>query len=288
MTAHDAAWHDAQYNNRARVPDHQRLFQRWTQASGLVRGQQPCRLDVAYGTDAAERLDVYPSQAPKAPVLVFLHGGYWRSLDKADFSFVAPVFVQSGACVVVPNYGLCPAVSIETIALQCAQALAWVHRHAAEYGGDPHRIVVAGHSAGGHLAAMLLSCRWKTVGDDLPLRLLSGAMSLSGLFDLEPLRHTPFLQGDLKLTPPAVKRLSPAFFPRPRGPLHALVGALESEEFLRQNQLIRDQWGPTTVPVCEAIAARNHFDILTDLVDPAGQSHAHALRLLGLGTTGGR
>lgn len=282
MIAHDAAWHDAQYNNRARVPEHARLLARWAQASAEARRRQPCMLDMAYGSGASDRLDVFPAGRPGAPVLVFLHGGYWRSLDKSDFSFIAPVFAEGGACVVVPNYGLCPAATIESIALQCTRALAWIWRHVSVHGGDPARIVVVGHSAGGHLAAVLLSCRWKLVDEDLPLRLVASAMSISGLFDLEPLRHAPFLQADLQLSPAAVRRLSPAFFPRPRGPLYALVGAAESEEFLRQNQLIRDQWGPSTVPVCEALPDRDHFSILTDFADPGGRSHALCLQLLGL------
>ncbi len=281
MPPQDPAWFDEQYNNRARVKDYARYFARWAERSAQARSQLDGHLDVAFGTDPAERLDVFPAAAAGSPVLVFIHGGYWRSLDKSDHSFVAPPFVRAGACVVVPNYGLCPAVTIETIALQSARALAWVWRNAARYGGDPARIAVVGHSAGGHLAAMLLSCRWKTVGDDLPPRLLTGAASLSGLFDLEPLRHAPFLQADLQLTPAAVRRLSPAFFPRPRGPLYALVGGDESDEFIRQNQLIRDQWGPSTVLVCEALAGRNHFDIVEDLVDPGRRVHQLALRLLG-------
>ena len=114
---------------------------------------------------------------------------------------------------------------------------------------------------------MLLTCRWPQLASGLPRRLVSGALALSGLYDLEPLRQTPFLQADLRLTPALVRRLSPAFFPRPAGPLHALVGAEESEEFIRQNQLIRDQWGPTSVPVCESLPGRNHFSVLTDFVD---------------------
>ena len=282
MAFRDAAWHDAQYNNRARVPDAIAILARWAQASALARQGLTHRLDLPYGSGAGETLDVFPARAPGAPVLVFIHGGYWRSLDKSDLSFVAPAFVQTGAMVVVPNYALCPAVSIEHISLQMTQALAWVARQAAQYGGDPSRIIVAGHSAGGHLAAMMLACRWKDVGSDLPARLVTGALSISGLFDLEPIRQTPFLQTDLRLAPASVRRLSPAFFPRPKGPLYALVGADESEEFIRQNRLIRDQWGPTTVPVCETLAGCNHFSVLPDFVDPGGRAHGLALRLLGL------
>ena len=282
MAQHDAAWFDAQYNNRARVPEAPSLLARWAEASALARSRMTCVLDQAYGAEPGETLDVFPSRASGAPVLVFLHGGYWRSLDKADHSFVAPAFVQAGAMVVVPNYALCPAVTIEQIALQSTRALAWVARNASRFGGDPRSIVVVGHSAGGHLAAMLLACRWPQVAAGLPPQLVSAALSISGLYDLEPVRRAPFVQADVRLTPAAVRRLSPAFFPPPQGPLVALVGGLESDEFLRQNQLIRDQWGPRCVPVCEALPGLNHFTVLHDLVDPAGRAYGHALRLLGL------
>lgn len=283
MSRFDPAWLDAQYNNRLLVPDHARHFSRWAEASALARRRSSgVRLDLRYGAGPGESLDLFPAPRAAAPVLVFVHGGYWRSLDKSDFSFVAPVFNAAGATVVVPNYALCPAVGIEQIAWQMVRTLEWTWRHAAEHGADPTRLAVVGHSAGGHLAAMLLSCRWKQVADDLPMQLLGGAMSISGLFDLEPLRHTPFLQPDLRLTPASVARLSPAFFPRPKGRLYAVVGALESDEFLRQNQLIRDVWGPTAVPVCETVPGKNHFDVLESLVDPAGRLHDLTLRLLGL------
>lgn len=278
----DPAWADAQYNNRARVPDHAQIFARWQAASALARAESAPRLDIPYGAGDGEALDVFPAAAPGAPVLVFIHGGYWRSLDKADHAFVAPSFVADGAMVVLPNYALAPAVTVEHITLQVAHALAWVWRHAAEYGGDARRVVVAGHSAGGHAAAMLLACRWPDLAPDLPAGLVNKALVISGLYDLEPLRHAPFLQADLRLTPASVRRLSPAFFPRPRGSLFAVVGADESDEFLRQNQLIRDVWGPTTVPVCETLPGANHFTVLHDLADPASRLHGLALRLLGL------
>ena len=285
--SNDPVWLEAQYNNRARVPDHAAHFARWAQASAMVRSQAPAQLDLRYADDAGATLDVFPAtgSVPEggAPVLIFIHGGYWRSLDKSDFSFIAPSFTADGALVVVPNYALCPAVGIEQIALQMTQAVAWTVRHAAEHGGDPRRIAVAGHSAGGHLAAMLMSCRWKEVGEDLPGQPLTGALSISGLYDLEPLRHTPSLQADLRLTPASVRRLSPAFFPRPKaGKFCTVVGLDESDEFLRQNRLIRDVWGPTAVPVCETVPGRNHFSVVEDLADPKARLHELALRLLNL------
>lgn len=283
MNMLDPQWLDAQYNNRARIPEHPALFERWRKASAAARAGSPgARLDVAYGPEATQRLDVFPTTAPNAPVLVFIHGGYWRSLDKADHSFVAPSFVADGAHVVVANYSLCPAVGIEQIALEMTRVVAWVHANAASFGADPTRIALAGHSAGGHLAAMLLCCRWKDVDAALPLQPLLGALSISGLYDLEPLRHTPFIQGDLQLTARSANRLSPVFFARPKRPLYAVAGGLESEEFLRQNTLIRDQWGPTAVPVCETVSGANHLDILHHLADPESRLHELALRLLGL------
>ena len=287
MTDASPAWLDAQYNNRARIPDHPRIFQRWSDASTLARERSLCHIDVAYGSGTGETLDVFTTPLPDAPVLVFIHGGYWRSLDKRDHSFVAPAFTQAGAMVVLPNYALCPAVTIEDITLQMVRALAWIHRHAAVYGGDPSRIVVAGHSAGGHLAAMLLSCRWQDVAPDLPAQLVRSALAISGLFDLEPIRRTPFLQADLRLTPASAARLSPAGFPAPAGRLVAVVGGDESEEFLRQNRLIRGVWGERAVPVCEEIAGTHHLNVLHDFVDPQGRLHRLALDLLDAGSRGG-
>ena len=284
----DPQWYDSMYNNRALVPEHAAFLDAWALRSARTRRLESRRLDLKYGDGAGETLDVFPTARAGAPVLVFIHGGYWRGLDKADHSFVAPPFTRAGACVVVPNYALCPGtaaqpVDVPHIVLQMVAALAWTWRNIALYGGDPRRITVAGHSAGGHLAAMLLACVWKAYADDLPANLVKNALSISGLYDLEPLRHTPMLQGDLKLTPTSVARLSPAFFPRPKGAkLYATVGQDESDEFLRQNRLIRDVWGPTAVPVCETVPGTNHFTVLNRLADPLSRLHDLALRLLGL------
>lgn len=271
MPIQDAAWHDRMYNNRALVPDFADHFAHWTRASVQARESLQPVLDVPYGDGPNESLDIFPALKPKAPVVIFIHGGYWRSLDKSDHSFVAPGLRDLGACVVVVNYALCPGtpeqpVTIPDIGLQMARAAAWVWRHIAKHGGDPDNISVMGHSAGGHLAAMLLGCDWKKVGRDLPADLVSKALSISGLFDLEPMRKTPFLQGDLRLTPAQVRMASPAKWQRPRkGVLYAVAGGDESAEFLRHIRLIHQAWGPKTVPVCEALPGLNHFSIVTDL-----------------------
>ncbi len=294
MTQASPAWYDQQYNNRARIPEHPAILQQWADTSADARARLRCVLDVPYSRrgidDAAERLDIFlptrPSAAP-APVLVYLHGGYWRALDKRDQSFIAAPFVAAGAVVVLPNYSLCPTVSVQDIVLQTVQAVAWVARNIGEHGGDARRLVVAGHSAGGHLAAMMLACRWPDVGRDLPPDLVRKALSVSGVFDLEPLRHVAFLADDLKLTRRSAARVSPAHMPAPSGRLWAVVGADESEEFVRQNKLIRAAWGARTVPVCESLPNRHHMNVLADLVDPQARLHALAHQLLGVAPADG-
>nr|WP_301334628.1 alpha/beta hydrolase [Variovorax dokdonensis] len=274
------------YNNRALVPDFGDYFERWTLQSEKVRATQTCSIDLPFGDGEGEKLDVFPTDAAGAPVLVFIHGGYWRSLDKSQHSFIAPAFTSRKVCVVVPNYALCPGseqapVSISHIALQMTRALAWTWRHISAYGGDPRRITVAGHSAGGHLAAMLLGCDWSRVAPDLPPDLARNALSVSGLFDLEPLRRAPSFQQSLKLTPDEVRLVSPAMWPRPqRGQLYAVVGGDESPEFLRQNKLIRKAWGKATVPVCEAVPGMQHFSVLDALAEPGHSLNQQAFQLL--------
>jgi arylformamidase len=282
MSRHLPAWFDEQYNNRARIPEHPAILRHWFGASARARARHPDMVEAAYGEAPRERLDVFPATAPGSPVLVYLHGGYWRALDKRDQSFVAPPFIDAGALVVLPDYALCPAVTIEHIVLQTVQALAWVYCNAPTYGGDPRRIVVAGHSAGGHLATMLLACDWSAVAPDLPADLVKSALSISGIYELEPLRHAPFLAADLGLTAAAALRLSPAAMPAPRGTLVTIVGGDESEEFHRQAAVIAKAWGPRTVTTGESVPQRNHMNVLHELCEPSSRTHALGLRLLGL------
>ncbi len=286
MTSYDPAWLDRMYNNRALVPEHAAYFARWKESSEAVRRAQPCTLDIAFGDSAGQKLDVFPAMGVKngrgAPVMVFIHGGYWRSLDKADHSFIVPAFTSAGVCVVAPNYDLCPAVTIPGIALQMVRALAWTWRHAAEFGGDPTRITVVGHSAGGHLAAMMLACLWPQHAKDLPKDLVKNALSISGLYDLDPILHTPFLKDSLRLTPKQVLQASPAWMPPPsRGVLYTVAGADESDEFLRHNALIEKAWGSQTVPVREALLGLDHFSVVDALAEPTHRLHRLAMGLIG-------
>lgn len=286
----DPVWLDREYNNRARVADNPAYLERWARDSRAVRDSGGALIDVRYGHEPGESLDVFPAQARggrAAPVLFFIHGGYWRALDKSDHSFLAPLFQRLGVCVVMPNYALCPDNSVPGITLQMVKALAWTHRHIATHGGDPSRITVAGHSAGGQLAAMLLACQWPQVGADLPAALVRNALSISGLFDLEPVRGAPFVQPALRLTPDQVRKASPARLPSPglregRGELVAVVGGDESAEFRRQNRLIREAWGAEVVPVCEDLAGLHHFSVLDALCLSEHRLHLLARGLLGV------
>jgi arylformamidase len=268
MTAATSAYYDAQYNARAMIPDHAEIFLRWKARSQQTRAQLPRHLEIAYGTSAAEKLDIFPAAGRSEALLVFIHGGYWRSLDKSDFSFLAREFNRRGVTLALPNYALCPRVGIEDIVKQNLLAIAWLWHHGARYGVNPGRLYVAGHSAGGHLTAMMLAARWNTYMPELPYNLIKGGLAISGIYDLEPLMHAPFVNRDLKLDQGQARRLSPAAIPpATTAPLYTAVGGDESDEFKRQNALIGKTWryafgGDIPMP------GRNHLSIVEELANP--------------------
>ncbi|WP_136419403.1 MULTISPECIES: alpha/beta hydrolase [Oxalobacteraceae] len=257
-----------QYNARAMIPDHPYVFTRWLKDSAQVRRTQAALFDLAYGEASGERLDFFPTYRGDAPLLVFIHGGWWRSLDKSDFSFVAPAYTHAGVNVALTNYTLAPQASIAEIVLQQVRALAWLYRHAEAYDFDPQRIVVAGHSAGAHLAAMMMAAVWPVFGEDLPPDLVKAAILMSGIYDLEPVRHADFVNVDLKLGEREVDFLSPARMPQASAaPFLTAVGALESEEFRRQTGLLEQSWQAghrMQVPLPEA----NHLTICDAFAQP--------------------
>jgi arylformamidase len=268
MTDAIGAYHDRQYNARAMISDHARIFERWKTRSQQARARLPCRLDIPYGTSAAEKIDIFPAVGRSEALLLFIHGGYWRSLDKSDFSYLAPAFNRGGVTLALPNYGLCPKVGIEDIVKQNLLAIAWLWHHGARYGVNPDRLYVAGHSAGGHLTAMMLAARWNTYMPELPFNLVKGGLGISGIYDLEPLVHAPFVNQDLKLDQMLARRLSPVSIPpATAAPLYTAVGGDESDEFKRQNALIARTWrdafaGDIPMP------GRNHLTVVEELANP--------------------
>jgi len=273
---------DREYDNRGKVADSADYLAWYPRESAAACRELACRLDVPYGPSPAETLDIFPAPgASPAPIQVFIHGGYWRALDKADFSYVARAFQPAGAATVVINYGLIPSVDMDELVRQCRAAVAWVHRNARSFGGDPERLFISGHSAGGHLVAMLMSADWRAWG--VPADVIKGGSGISGLYDLEPIRLS-YLNRDLGLGPEQAQRLSPVHLPPERsGPLLLPVGGLEGPEYHRQTDELARAWWKRGLP-CEVMdmAGLNHFSIVAQLGDPASELARAILRQMGL------
>lgn len=259
-------WHDLDrtaldraYNARDSVPDFAAEMQRWVNLSAVARFHLEPTLDIVYDPTSGMALDWF-SGASGGPVLLWIHGGYWRALSKTEQSLVAPGLVAAGIHVAIMDYSLAPAVTLDEIVRQVRAAAAFVAATAASHGADPARIFVAGHSAGGHLTGMLLT----EPGS------LRGGIALSGLFDLEPMRLS-YINEWLHLDAPAARRLSPLHqVPDAAPALLASYGGLESDEFRWQSETYVAAWQKAGHRV--ALAAqptRHHFDIVVAFGDPA-------------------
>ena len=187
---------EAGYNLRLRHPNFEDYFVVWEAESVRVREAFPCTLDVRYGAGPNMTADLFPAPAAGAPIQVFIHGGYWRAMDKDVHSFPAEGFVAAGGAAVSLNYALAPAVTLDTIVEQCRTAIEWVADNAGRLNGDPDRIFVSGHSAGGHLTAMMLCTDWAARGR--PADLVKGGTPISGIFDLAPIMETS-INDDVRL-----------------------------------------------------------------------------------------
>jgi arylformamidase len=271
---------EREYNVRARVPEHPAILSRWSMQGAATRRLHACLLDLPYGEGPAERLDIFPAREEPSPLLIFLHGGFWRSLDKSDFSWIAPGFVKHGTTVALVNYGLAPQTPLEDVVRQTLAAIAWLYRKADRYGIDRDRFIVSGHSAGAHLAAMSMAALWEVFADDLPANLVKGVLAISGVYDLEPLVHAPFLNVDLKLNRERALQLSPVRYPAsPSARLITAVGDGETSEFVRQNALIGQHWRSNLVRDVP-MPGRNHYEVVDDLSDPASPLFGAALELI--------
>lgn len=256
---------EAEYNNRARVPEHPALMTGWVRDAAAYREAWPHEADIAYGTSPRERYDFFPA-GEGAPVALFIHGGYWQALDKSFFSHMARGPNARGIAVAVMSYDLCPDVALGRIVDQvraCALAL-WQRTN--------HRITAFGHSAGGHLTAMLLATDWKTLDPAAPADLVSAGLAISGLFDLPPLVPTS-VNIKLGLDEAEARRLSPAFMrPNTGTRLIAAVGGNESGEYLRQSRLIAENWQPLGCATRDhPLTGANHFTVIASLAETDGE-----------------
>lgn len=262
----DQAALDREYDARASVRDSDAEIARYATLSAAARATLPHRADLVCDLRSGNALDWFPG-APGGPVLLWVHGGYWRALSKADQSCVAPGLVAAGVHVAVMDYTLVPAATLDEIVRQVRTAVAWVAAHAAGMGADPRRLFVGGSSAGGHLAGMVLAGGWHA-GSGLQPDTVRGAIALSGLYDLEPVRLS-FVNGWLGLDAASAARLSPLrLIPRhsPAPRLLATYGGLETAEFRRQTRDYAAAWsaaGHRAMLLPQA--GRNHFDIAVAL-----------------------
>jgi arylformamidase len=260
--------YEAEYNNRARVPDHPQIFARWTHEAAAyrerMRTEENAEIGLAYGPSARQTVDLFfPDATGHTPLAMFIHGGYWRSLEASVFSHMAAGLNARGVAVAVAGYDLVPQVTIAQIIDEIRTACLFLWRRFGQ------RLMIYGHSAGGHLAACMVATDWRKLDPKAPVDLVPAGYSISGLFDLKPLVHTA-MNADFKLNEPAAAAISPLWWPVPRGRVFdAVVGGAESAEFLRQSRALADDWRQRGIETrYEAVQGANHFTVLDPLSQP--------------------
>ena len=237
-------------------------------------------VDVPYGPHEAQKLDIFRPRGESKAVLMFIHGGYWRALDKRFYNFLAPAFTKAGVTFANVNYALCPTVTIEEIVRQVLQAGAWLYRNASNFGGNPQRLYVTGNSAGGHLTAMMLAAIWPVFSSDLPRKVFQAGLSISGVHDLRPLAGAAFLKPQVNFDLAVARRCSPVLMPPATdAKLWTSVGGAEPQAFQDQNAALGKEWkrvfaGDIKMP------GENHFSIIEKLGDPSSPLFKGALRMM--------
>jgi arylformamidase len=241
-----------------------------------------CRLDVPYGPSADETLDIFPAREAGSPLVVYIHGGAWTRGHKDNDSYQAPAFVDAGAAFVSVNFGLVPAVSLDTLVAQCRAAVKWAYENAARFGADSNRLFVAGHSSGGHVAVMLAVHDWAGDGG-LPGDIVKGVFAASGMYDLEPVRLSS-RNAYLALDNAAARRNSPVHqIGKTMPPMVIAHGGGEHEEFRRQSTdfaRLLEQRGHD----CQSLVlgSLNHFEVGAQFANPDGALLRAVFAVMGL------
>lgn len=279
---YDQAELDREYDNRSKVADSAAIADRWLARGKEARDAMSCQLDIPYGPHDRHKLDVFPAASPGAPILAFVHGGYWHSRDKSLAHFIAPFYVAAGINFVSIGYRLCPEVGVGDIVEDVRASLGWVHENALEFGANPRRLFVAGHSAGGHLAAMMCGPLGLAPG------IIKGGCSISGLHDLEPIRLC-YLNENLGLDQKTARALSPVALARSlepgaadgMPPLILTVGGDEGPEYARQRDDLAAalRFARRPVSIVEN-SASNHFTACEAFCDPSHPLSNAMLRLI--------
>jgi arylformamidase len=257
-----------QYMPRMTVPNAEDYLEAAAQRSATARKELDGKIDVAYGDTAGQTMDIFPASDKNAPVHVFIHGGYWRALDKSFYSEMAVPMVAAGATTVLLNYDLCPTVTVTEITAQMQRALMWVHKTIGRYNGDRKRITVSGHSAGGHLVGMMVATDWDRLAG-LPNDLIKASIPISGLFDLRGHRDTD-VQADIHLTVKEAQAMSPVLLPPvATGPALIAVGGGEPDLFHWQSLAYAAHLRLNGIKAeYISVGGDNHFDITERLANP--------------------
>lgn len=278
---------DAAYNNRWAVPDHQADLDRWAADSAAVRASVRCDLDIAYGDGERETLDIlYPDRDGPVPLIVFLHGGYWLSMTKDSYAFIGENFVKKGAAFAVIGFGLCPDITLADMVGQVDRAIGHLWDKSDQYGFDRDRFYLAGHSSGGHLAAMVLG-GGVSASPPVPPETFKASVIVSGLFDLAPIAAT-YINNYIQLDSAGVEALSPLSHVPPAGkdmgPLILGTGENELAEYFLHQARYAAAWAENghTLEMCDA-AGYQHFDVPYDLANADGKLHKAFANLIDWG-----
>ncbi|CAN5547101.1 alpha/beta hydrolase [soil metagenome] len=268
-----------QYNNRLHVPDFATYYERWEKRNAAIRAKHAFIKDLAYGAHPGETLDLFPSGTANAKVLVFIHGGYWQMLDKATFHFVAEAFLRHNITTVLINYPHAPGATMDEMVASCRNAMLWLQQNLAAFNADPQQVYVAGHSAGAHLASMLMEKEWaKSIQNPI-----KGICVISGLFDLHPIQLS-YVNEALQMNKEMAIRNSPIdLVPAQDCPVLVAAGAAETAEFQDQSRKFYNNWKnkKASVELME-LHGLNHFSILDSLVDENALLHKAIVKLMGL------